>query len=301
MWFPQPARCVSNIHTLQITNLVSHHSYNPLSLYSIMAPPRIAVLGATGSTGGGVLKNLLQQDVGINVYVRSKSKLVKMFPSVATDDRVSIFEGSVSDAALMKELLADVGTIVLALGENDNRPGTCVIANASQSIMTALQGSREQNKDFSPPRLILLSSSSWNETFVATQPWILIKIIRLAFYYTYQDLLRGVKVLCSRPDLVRVMLMQPGALVEEEGSGYDLSTELCGVATSYSDLSRAFTEVALEDRYCDVPAILVTSKAGYKFEKYAHIILPKVVKGLAASFIPGFWTVHDFVVSLWKQ
>jgi len=266
-----------------------------------MAPPRIAILGATGSTGGGVLKNLLQRDVVINVYVRSKSKLVGMFPSVATDDRVSIFEGSVSDAALMKELLADVGTIVLALGENDNRPGTCVIADVSRSIITALQGLQEQKKDFSPPRLILLSSATWNETWVATQPWIQIKIIRLAFYYSYQDLLRGQKVLCSQPGLVRVTLMQPGALVEEEGSGYDLSTESCGVAASYSDLSMAFTEVALEERYSDVPAVLVTSKAGYEIKKYAHIILPKVVKGLAASFIPGFWTVHDFGVSFWKQ
>lgn len=265
---------------------------------------RIALLGATGQTGREVLEILLKQDAAtINIYVRSKSKLLGMFPSLETDPKINVFEGNVLDQALFIDLLTNVDTIIFTLGQNDNRPGSQIIEDGARAVISALEemNARGQKRQ-EPPRLVFLSSVSWNERKnpPGNTP-LMTRIIRQAFYWPYKDLLAGQRILCSRPDLVNVTLMQPGALIEENATGYDLSIDTVGVGISYPDLAAAMVEVALEMRYANVAAILATSKGGYDFGRYAGIILPKVVKGLAASYIPGFWTVHEVVARVFRS
>ncbi|THY29760.1 hypothetical protein D6D01_03446, partial [Aureobasidium pullulans] len=238
-------------------------------------PSRIALLGATGQTGRGVLQNLLEQDVDINIYVRSKSRLVDMFPSISCNTKVTIFEGDISDQSLLAKLLTGVDTIIFTLGWNENRPGTHIIEEGARAIITALQElSMHNEQKQAPPRLIFLSSVSWNERLnPIDNPPLMTRIIRQAFYYPYQDLLAGQKILCSNPNLVNVTLIQPGALIEEAASGYDISIDKAGVGISYPDLSAAMVEVAMEGRFADVPAVVVTSKAGYEFGRTTMSIL----------------------------
>lgn len=258
---------------------------------------RYAIFGATGNTGRGILARLLDKNVEINVYVRSRSKLTNLFPSIDSNEHVHIFEGDISDLSLVTQMLKDVSVTFLTLGQNDNRPGTDVVTIASHSIVKALRKLSNEQKNFSRPRLILLSSASWNENLHRNGPTLITRLIRTAFYYSYQDLLQGQKTLLGCPDLVKVTLMQPGALIDEEPSGYDLTIDTSGVSCSYSDLSAAFVEIATEERYQDVSAIMVTSKTGYDFGRHASELLPKVAKGVAASYIPGFWPFHDYIVS----
>ena len=265
-------------------------------------PSRIALLGATGQTGRGVLQNLLEQDVDINIYVRSESRLIDMFPSISSNAKATIFEGVISDQSLIVKLLTGVDTIIFTLGWNENRLGTHIIEEGARAILTALQGISKQSEQISaPPRLIFLSSVSWNERLnPIDNPPLMTRVIRQAFYYPYQDLLAGQKILCSQPQLVNVTLIQPGALIEEAASGFDISIDKVGVGISYTDLSAAMVEIAMEGRFADIPAVVVTSKAGYDFGRYAGVILPKVVKGLAASFLPGFWMVNDLMARFWS-
>ncbi|KAI5199720.1 hypothetical protein E4T39_06080 [Aureobasidium subglaciale] len=242
--------------------------------------PRIALLGATGATGQQVLRNLLTQDVSINIYVH-------------------IYDGDISDKDMMTSLLTNISIIIFTLGWNENRPGTHIIKDGARAIITSLQSLQSSGDLQTPPRLLLLSSSTWN-TRLTSPPSVMIRMIRIAFYYPYADLLAGQDVLLAHPSLVTVTLIQPPALVEEASSGHDISVDKVGVATSYPDLGNAIVEVALEERYQDLKEVLVSSKDGYEFGRFAGVILPKVFKGLAASLIPGFWRVHDAVEWIWS-
>ncbi|PQE27519.1 hypothetical protein CJF30_00007866 [Rutstroemia sp. NJR-2017a BBW] len=56
---------------------------------------RFAILGATGATGQQLVKQLLKSpEHELNLYIRSKSKLLKIFPDIETDERIHLFEGS---------------------------------------------------------------------------------------------------------------------------------------------------------------------------------------------------------------
>lgn len=265
-------------------------------------PRHVALLGATGHTGQAVLKDLLNQDIDINIYVRSKSKLIEQFPTLDSSPKAHIYSGDISDTTLMQKLLTNVDTIIFTLGWNENRRGPTIIQDGARAIIKALRELQKNTNEpkKQPPRLILLSSVTWNENLHGSNPTFQIRMVRLAFYWPYQDLLAGQKLLLSEPELVKVTLIQPPALIEEEPSGYDISVDNAGAGCSYLDLGVSIVEVAMDERYESVPAVMVTSKAGHDFGKYAGVILPKVFKGLAASFLPGFWMMHDLVARIWS-
>ncbi|KAK5999909.1 hypothetical protein QM012_004997 [Aureobasidium pullulans] len=268
-------------------------------------PRRIALLGATGQTGQAVLNDLLTRniDIDINIYVRSKSKLIDQFPNLDSCPNAHVFAGDISDTVLIQKLLTNVDTIIFTLGWNENRPGPTIIEDGARAIIKALRGLKtntNEDKKQAPPRLIFLSSMTWNERLHDKTPPLGIRMIRLAFYWPYQDLLAGQRILLAESELVKVTLIQPPALIEEEASGYDISVDKVGAGCSYPDLGVSMVEVALEQRYEGVPAVMVTSKAGYDGARYAGVILPKVVVGLAASLVPGFWLMHDLVARLWS-
>ncbi|KAI4732792.1 hypothetical protein E4T50_16645 [Aureobasidium sp. EXF-12298] len=259
------------------------------------------VLPMVGATGQAVLNDLLNRDIDINIYVRSKSKLIDQFPTLSSSPKAHIFSGEISDSTLVKNLLTNVDTIIFTLGWNENRRGPTIIEDGARAVIKALRElntNNEQNKQ--PPRLIFLSSVTWNERLHGENPDIGIRMVRLAFYWPYQDLLAGQRLLLSEPELVKVTLIQPPALIEEEASGYDISIDNAGAGCSYPDLGGSMVEIAMDERYESVPAVMVTSKAGHDFGRYAGVILPKVVMGLAASFLPGFWMMHDLVERVWS-
>lgn len=265
-------------------------------------PRRIALLGATGQTGQAVLKNLLNRDININIniYVRSAPKLIEKFPNLSSLPNVQIFSGEISDSTLIKNLLTNVDVIIFTLGWNENRRGPTIIEDGARAVVKALRELDGEQEQKQPPRLIFLSSMTWNEILHGNTPSLHTRMIRLAFYYPYQDLLAGQRILLSEPSLLKVTLIQPPALIEEEASGYDISIDTAGAACSYSDLGGSMVEVAMDERYESVPAVMVTSKVGHDFGRYAGVILPKVIMGLAASFLPGFWMMHDLVERFWS-
>ncbi|KAI4721895.1 hypothetical protein E4T48_01910 [Aureobasidium sp. EXF-10727] len=265
-------------------------------------PSRIALLGATGQTGQQVLNLLLDKDISINIYIRSKPKLVTLFPDLDTNPKVHIYEGDITNTALIKQLLTNIDVIIFTLGWNANRPGPTIIQDGARAIITALRDIRNTtDHQTKKPRLVFLSSASWNERLYGDSPPLLTRIIRLAFFYPYQDLLAAQEILLAEPSLLSVTLIQPGALIEEAASGYDISIDTVGVGCSYQDLGAAIMEVALDERFESVAAVMVTSKAGYEFGRYAGVVLPKVVVGLAASLVPGFWTACDLLARFWSR
>ncbi|KAG9545913.1 NAD(P)-binding protein, partial [Aureobasidium melanogenum] len=201
-------------------------------------PQRVALLGATGQTGQAVLNDLLNRDIDINIYVRSKPKLIDQFPTLSSSPKAHIFSGEISDSTLIRNLLTNVDTIIFTLGWNENRRGPTIIEDGARAVVKALRelAHNSTNEQKQPPRLIFLSSVTWNERLNGENPPMSIRMVRLAFYWPYQDLLAGQRLLLSEPELVKVTLIQPPALIEEEASGYDISIDNAGAGCSYPDL-----------------------------------------------------------------
>ena len=268
-----------------------------------MASGTIAVLGATGKTGRGVIQELLAKtDIGIHVYVRSSSKLLGLFPGIASNKRVSIFEGSLRDAELMTKCLSGASTIIFTLGDNDNRPGITVIEDGAKTVLSALQTLSElsDGQQWQKPRLIMLSSSTWNPRFAAARPVVLHWIIRTAFSHPYADLLRGQALFQETPSLCKPLLVQPGGLVQNVPSGHEISTESVRLSATYADLSNAIVELATMPGYEELSAVGVSSRGGDNYPRYMPLLGFWMLKGLCAQYIPGFWPVYDTVAS-WQS
>ncbi|KIV76827.1 hypothetical protein PV11_08687 [Exophiala sideris] len=259
----------------------------------------IAILGATGKTGREVLQRLLKKrdvELDIRLYVRSPAKLLALFPTLHSDPRVSIFAGPLGAIDNMRKCLDGAQKIIITLGENDNLPGVSVIEDGAKSVLAALTELQQASqKQWHRPRVILLSSGTWNPTIAATRPGLVHWAIKTAFCHPYADLLRGSAAFLNAPSLASVLLVQPNALVEDEPSGHELSVEYATLAVTYGDLGAGFVELATDERYDMLPAVAVSSKKGDDDLKYGHILGYRIIRGLCATYIPGFWSMNKVV------
>lgn len=264
----------------------------------ISKPTTIALLGGTGKTGREVLRELLRRkDVEINVYVRSASKLATIFPNLSSDRQVSIYEGPLGDTENMCNCLRAAQTIIFALGENDNIPGVTVIDDGAKVVLEALDTLRQQQQAWSPVRLLLLSSATWNPVAAAKQPSIIHWAIKTAFFYPYQDLRRGTARLMEHPSLVKVVEVQPNGLIEDQPSGHYFSPDHASLSVTYSDLGAAFVDLACSHDYDSLAAALVSGKDGDDVFKYGPELGYRIIRGLV-SYFPGFWTLSRFMTRL---
>ncbi|KAF6816409.1 sterigmatocystin biosynthesis-like protein [Colletotrichum sojae] len=263
----------------------------------------IAMFGATGHTGRETLKNLLAkkqfQTLRIRLYVRSPQKLLALFPDLKSRSNVEVVEGQVTDVERVRSFLSGADTIIATLGENDNRPDVNVLTGFSRTVVAALKQLRNEDEDWKAPWVIQLSSSTWNEKVEAKQPAVLCWLIKHAFYYPYADLVRAHNTFQRGEEdgALRLLLVQPGLLVEEEASGHVISVDDIGMAVSYADLGAGFADVVMEERYRDIKALGVTSKQALqpegRFMRYGTTALYRMTFGLLATFIPGFWRVNN--------
>lgn len=146
---------------------------------------RLALLGATGCTGRRILHKLLQEPIAAeidnHVYVRSRTKLESLFPSISSYPHLAIFHGSLNDKILIRDCLVQVDTIVCILGENENIPGVTVLQDSASNPNSVIVAQNLIIRAKKNTHLLLLSSGTWNPHFAATRPTLLNWMIRHAF------------------------------------------------------------------------------------------------------------------------
>jgi hypothetical protein len=251
----------------------------------------IAIFGATGGTGSATLRSLLargDKHLHLRIMVRSKSKLLRLFPGLDKEMSVQIWEGQLEDVDMTRNCIQGADIIICTLGENLNIPGLSVLTLGSKSITAALK-TLYTEEGWKKPRLILLSSSTWNARFVAARPSFAHWVVTKAFCYPYADLLAAQAEFSGKPHLLSLLLVQPPAIVDDEPSGHEISTESVRMAVSYADLGAAFADLALERSYDKLDAVGVSSKRGDNFNKYALELLSRMFFGLLAGYVPGYW------------
>ena len=82
-----------------------------------------AILGATGGTGSAILRYLLSSQIPglhINILVRSKSKLLNVFPQLesASSATITIFEAPISNESAVQACLKGASTIYACVATN---------------------------------------------------------------------------------------------------------------------------------------------------------------------------------------
>lgn len=257
-----------------------------------------AFLGATGNTGRLILSNLLtatNPEDKFSIYVRSRTKLENLIPSISLDKRVVIFEGSIKDENLIKDCLSGAQTIFCTLGENENIPNITVLQDSAQAILTALSSLRLEARtpsEWKAPRLLFLSSATWNPRFAADRPALIHWMISNAFARPYSDLVKAQETLKKNPDLVDLLLVQPNALVKEPATGCVISTEFAYTAVSYEDLAEGFVRLATMPQYSNIAAVGVSSARAKNPVLYVPFVFGKVIRGLLFQFVPGYWQLE---------
>ncbi|ETS77038.1 hypothetical protein PFICI_10912 [Pestalotiopsis fici W106-1] len=240
-------------------------------------PTTIAIFGATGSTGSATLRSLLSKkdlSLHLRILVRSKDKLTKLVPELLSHPSCKIWEGNLTDTETIKDCLNGADVVICTVGENRNIPGVDVIQTAAKSIVTGLRALREQQQAgrtstaaWQKPRLLLLSSVTWNKRILESGFSPIRFIVKRAFYYPYADLLEAHRIFdeAADDDLLTLLLVQPPALIDEAPTGYEISVDKSRVGVSYADLGAGFAELATESAYDQVGAVIVTSLGGDSF------------------------------------
>ena len=247
-----------------------------------------AILGATGQTGQQLTKLiLLNPSNKLNLYVRSESKLLALFPDLKSNKNVTIFSGSLSDVNLIKECTSNTKAVFSVLASNENLPGMTIARDAAACILAALRKMKEEDKNVKLPRVVVLSSASLNPLLYNNGPWFVHVVIYNAFWHIYQDLEKAVKLYeaAQQDGLdVDVKYIQPGALVEGDGCGsVKLTKEEYSPVVAYGELALAMLMAAEDEglNWRDV-GVLITGE-----ESQLPKGLPLVVMGgLGWSFMP---------------
>ncbi|KAJ3542013.1 hypothetical protein NM208_g4323 [Fusarium decemcellulare] len=266
-------------------------------------PKRIALFGATGGTGGATLRSMIAEkslsSLELRLFIRSKAKLLRCHPQLASFPNVHTWEGQVTDTNIITACIQNVDTIICALGENRNIPGVHVLQDLSKSITDGLSDLKNSSgKDWQRPRVILLSSATWNQRLSEHTPAPVHWLVKTAFHYPYVDLLKATAQFEACPDLLSLKLVQPPAIVEDIPTGIEISTDSVRLTVSYADLGAAFANLALRERVFDeINAVGISSHGGDSFGKYGLEILKRIVVGLISGYVPGYWQVKGLLSS----
>ena len=248
--------------------------------------PTYTILGATGKTGGALLDLLEKSPANnINLYVRSKRKLMTQRPELKDAKQIHIFEGAITDISLMKSCLSpNVDAVFATLGVNENHPDIRVNQDAAQSIVAALTEIRFENLAAKIPKIILLSSCSLNERMAHQDPAFLHWMLLKAFSNPYGDLALAQRFLELHKSWLNVTYMQPAGLVEDVQKGHTLSLDKHADGfVSYLDVAAGMIEVAQTDGYEWAGVSPLPKSKDVKFEWNAP---PQMLRGLVWHFMP---------------
>ena len=248
--------------------------------------PTYAVLGASGFTGSSILTLLLKDPENqINVYVRSKSKLLSLFPSIEENKSVRIFDGRLHDIPLMASCISpDVNTVFCVLGLNENIPGIRIAQDGAQAIVAALCYPNPKGRAKNSPRIIFLSSASVNPRIAVNEPPLILGFIKRALSYAYEDLALAEAYLRLHRSWLDVTFVTPGGLVEDEQNGHVLSLDHSQTFLSYPDLAAAMIEIAESSGYDWMGVGVLPKGKNVKIEWKAPA---QMARGLVWHYLPS--------------
>ncbi|MCJ1421633.1 hypothetical protein MMC32_007999 [Xylographa parallela] len=218
-----------------------------------------ALLGATGGTGSAILRYLLEApppNLHLQIFVRSKSKLLKAFPDLESQApfRITITEGTPDDPTALQTCLRGATVVFMCIATNQCTPGLSICYDTTAAIIGALRALRQEQQasSYAAPTVLQLRSLNSNPALALKGSAVAHAVLRYCLYYVYSDLDRGCELLAQTaaddPALLDYVFVDPPGLHDVDGTtrtGHELLlTELPKMNLSYADLGAAFCEVA---------------------------------------------------------
>lgn len=245
---------------------------------------RYAILGATGSTGGSILSLLLQRpSTKINVFCRSKQKLLGKFPGIDGNKDVQIFSGNLEDISLMTDCLSGCRAAFHCVALSENQPGCSICMDTSKVIVAALKDLHTKSQPL--PKLIVLSSCSTEHRLVQHVPGLVKNTLYRAMSNIYDDLKEAEKFIRSHQELFPSSFIKPAALSHDIQKGHSLSLENAVGPMSFLDLAAGMIEIAEdEDGKYEMRSVAVNPTAtnvAFPWEAPACLL-----RGLIFHFFP---------------
>jgi oxidoreductase AflX len=214
--------------------------------------PAYSILGATGSTGQELVKQLSSSPKNtINAFVRSRSKLENLIPSVVDAKNVAIFEGTPKDIPLLSKCFTHdekpVDIIFMVIGVNENVPKYSVVQEVAHNIVAAINTLHDAAPSTPMPRVVFLSSVGANPRYSALTKEPMHWMLQTGLSAVYADLTRAQDYLREQPSWFSFTFVQPGGLVQDFAKGYTIKLERDGtepVFLGYPDLAAGMIEIA---------------------------------------------------------
>lgn len=216
-----------------------------------------ALLGATGSTGSGVLRCLLSEPPAgatLNILVRSKSKLLQAFPKLDETTaaiRIRIVEGTSTDPAALEPCLDDAAVVFMCVGSNESRRGTTLSSDTAAAMVDALQRLRtRRGAGYQTPTVLQLRTASLNPALARQAPRIVRAIVAFCMHHHYADMQRACALYesAATETVLHYVWVDPPTIHDAAGTartGHRLiATEAQRTALSYADLGAAMCEIA---------------------------------------------------------
>ena len=219
--------------------------------------PTHALLGATGATGSAVLRCYLDappKNLNLNIFIRSKSKLLKAFPDLESTSsiHVNITEAPLTDTKALQNCLRGSEIIHMCIATNDAKPGNSVSQDGAKAITDALAALiAEQQTSSIKPTVIIIRAAPLNPDLEHHMPRLVSRWLWFVLYHIYSDLEKASKVYESAaPGLLEYVFVDAPALFDANGSGrtghrliLDGDTGEASAGVNYADLGAAFMEI----------------------------------------------------------
>lgn len=220
--------------------------------------PTHALLGATGATGRAILRHLLSNppkdhDFNLKIFIRSKSKLLKLFPDLesTTAFKIAIIEAPLTDDKALQQCLRGADVIHMCIASNDSRPDTSIAVDSANAVIKALHGLKEaEGSSYKKPTVLVLRAMPVNKALTGDSPGVMGNFILWVLYYCYADHERAsaLYATAAEDDVLEYIFVDPPALHDPEGAactGYELVMEPpMGHSLNYADLGAGFIEIA---------------------------------------------------------
>ncbi|KAL2859779.1 uncharacterized protein BJX67DRAFT_387296 [Aspergillus lucknowensis] len=211
--------------------------------------PTYAILGATGNTGTALIQNILRTPSSrVNAYCRNKAKLLRLLPDLdlAANKSVDIYEGSITDLALIHACIRNTSAVFLVATTNDNIPGCRISQDSVRTVLDALQKIRTEEPDLPLPKLVLLSSATIDPHLGRKMPGWFKPIMKTAASHVYKDLIEAERLMRANEAWVTSIFIKPGGLSVDIQRGHKLDFDEQESFISYLDLAAAMLEAADE-------------------------------------------------------
>lgn len=242
--------------------------------------PTHALLGATGATGSAVLRCYLDsppKDLTLNIFIRSKAKLLRTFPDLEStpSSRITVTEAPLTDTNALQTCLRGSEIIHMCIATNDAKPGNSVSQDGAQAIVAALTELRtEQQISYVKPTVPIIRAAPLNPDLERHMPSLVRRWLWFVLYHIYSDLEKASKIYEDAPlGLLEYVFVDPPALFDAEGperTGHRLILDgdsgEASAGVNYADLGAAFIEIVDRKDECVGKSVGVSATGAVREE-----------------------------------